>query len=107
MDYAEFLAECPDPASDEALAPLARIIKDSGTSLTHNGVFWVRVVGYAYLCQQFIAANGAGLGFTQRPIEVRRLLEPVDDSAGPGPSREPGADLPRDRRRGTLTWPGS
>ena len=80
MDYAEFLAECPDPASDEALAPLARIIKDSGTSLTRNGVFWVRVVGYAYLCQLFIAANGAGLGFTQRPIEVRRLLEPVDDS---------------------------
>jgi len=80
MDYATFLATYPDPIADESLAPLARIFKAADGSLTHNAVFWVRLVGYAYLCQDFIQTTGTGLGFTNRSLDVRALLAQVDDS---------------------------
>jgi hypothetical protein len=79
MDYAEFLDSCPDPLADKAVAPLARLLKETNGSLTGNPVFWVRLVGYAYLCQRFIDANGSGLGFTQRVVDVRSLVAATDD----------------------------
>lgn len=80
MDYADFLAACPEPLADDSIAPLARLLKEAGGSLTQNPVFWVRVVGYAYLCRKFIEANGSGLGFTRRSLDIRGLLEKVDDA---------------------------
>ena len=46
-----------------------------------NPVFWTRLVGYAYLCQQFIEATGTELGFTRRSVDVAALLATVDDPA--------------------------
>ena len=74
MDYSEFLDMFPSPAADPRLAPLAAIIKRSGTSLANNAPFWTRLVGYAYLCQAFIATYGTEMGFTDRNLDVNSLV---------------------------------
>ena len=74
MDYSEFLDMFPSPAADPRLAPLAAIIKRSGTSLANNAPFWTRLVGYAYLCQAFIATYGTEMGFTDRTLDVNSLV---------------------------------
>lgn len=81
MDYSEFLASFPDPAQDVRLAPLAKILRRSRTSMANNAAFWTRVVGYAYLCQQFIAAHGSAMGFTDRTLDVKALVEITQDPA--------------------------
>lgn len=79
MDFAEFRAAYPDPHTDDALASVARIFDMAGDSLRNNPVFWVRVVGYAYACQHFIAANDTTGSFTNRPVDVPALLADLDD----------------------------
>jgi hypothetical protein len=79
MDYATFHETYPDPRADEAIAPLARIFEKAGESLTRAPVFWVRIVGYAYLCQDLIDVIGAGLGFAEDVLDVPALLKAVDD----------------------------
>lgn len=80
IDYAEFLTRFPDPCADAALAPLADIMREAHSSMTANPVFWVRVVGYAYLCQKFLEANGEDLGFSHREMVVPALLAAADDA---------------------------
>lgn len=80
MDYAEFLETFTDPVEEPSLHPLARIIAATRTSLMQNPVFWTRVVGYGYLCQDFIAVHGKDLGFTTRGVDVVVLLQGTDDA---------------------------
>ncbi len=79
MDYTEFLDTFHDPVADERLAPLARILKNAHSSMVDNPVFWTRIVGYAYLCQQFIATQGTEMGFTDRTLDVNRLVALTHD----------------------------
>jgi hypothetical protein len=79
MDYSEFLAAFPDPVNDVRLAPLAAILKHTGASVADNPPFWVRVVGYAYLCQQFISTYGQDMGFTDRVLDVSALVAITND----------------------------
>ena len=81
MDFAEFHQTFGSPTTIEPLAPLARIVEACGSSFVDNPVFWTRLVGYAYLCQQFIEATGTELGFTKRSVDVAVLLATVDDPA--------------------------
>ena len=79
MDYSEFTATFPDPGSDSRLAPLATILRHTDSSMADNPVFWVRVVGYAYLCEQFITTHGQEMGFAARNLDVRALVAIADD----------------------------
>ncbi len=80
MDYSEFLDIFPNAAADARLAPLAAILQRSGTSMANNPTFWTRLVGYAYLCQAFIATHGSEMGFTDRTLDVRTLVAFANDA---------------------------
>ena len=36
-------------------------------------------MGYAYLCQQFIATHGSDMGFADKILDVRALVATTDD----------------------------
>lgn len=95
MDYGEFRAAYPDPAADEALAPLAGIFVAAGDSLRNNPVFWVRLVGYAHACQRFIADTDSTDSFSNDPVKVSALLADLEDPYIP--SNVPGQTAIYDR----------
>jgi hypothetical protein len=81
MDFSQFAHEFPTPLKEPALTDLARIFarcRQSGT-LLENPIFWLRIVGYTYVCRQLIAAQGAQLGFRELPFDIERLLADVKD----------------------------
>jgi hypothetical protein len=80
MDFANFIEKYPDPEADDALAPLVRLISSPDGRLSANPVFWVRLVGYAYVCNDFVSQHGAPLGFSSHPLDVAGLMSAVPDS---------------------------
>lgn len=80
MDYSEFAATFPDPTSEARLAPLAKILRQTDSSMADNPAFWVRIVGYAYLCEQYIATNGREMGFAARNLDVGALVAIAHDA---------------------------
>ncbi len=79
VDYARFQCEVPDPESDAALKDLALIFRHCRNNLTQNPLFWLRVVGYAYACNQLLVAQGASLGFEKLPFPAADMLSGIDD----------------------------
>jgi hypothetical protein len=79
LDYSRFQREVPDPESDAALRNLALIFRRCGSNLTENPLFWLRVVGYAYLCTRLIADLGVSVGFEDDPLRADEMLRAVDD----------------------------
>jgi hypothetical protein len=79
MEFARFTREFPEPLSEPELADLARIFERCKWSLLENPVFWLRVVGYAYVCNRLVGTQGAQLGFQDRPYSVDELLSGVSD----------------------------
>ena len=61
----------------DRLAPFPRLLE----GLTPSGLplLWLRLVGYAALCNQFINHFGGSLGFERRTIPVRDLLAVTGD----------------------------
>jgi hypothetical protein len=79
MDFARFTREFPDPQSEPALADLAHIFARCQWSLLENPIFWLRVVGYAFVCHRLVHTQGGALGFHDRPYPVDDLLAGVSD----------------------------
>jgi hypothetical protein len=81
MDFARFAQAFPKPLQEPALADLARIFERCGRggTLLDNPIFWLRVVGYSYVCQRLTVEHGAELGLRQRPFSVEQLLAGVKD----------------------------
>jgi len=48
--------------------------------MANNAPFWTRLVGYAYLCQTFIATYGSEMGFTDRTLDVNSLVTLAKDA---------------------------
>jgi hypothetical protein len=79
MDFASFRNAFPDLAMEPALAPLARIFGRCRHNLTENPIFWLRVVGYAYICHRLVDLQGAELGFKTPAFSVTKMLGFVGD----------------------------
>lgn len=74
LDFAEFTTLVPDPTAKGAMSALARIIDNCGPKLTNNAVFWVRLVGYAYVCNRLLETRGAEVGLKRRTLDVEKLM---------------------------------
>lgn len=79
IDYAEFKQQRPDPMADDRLAGLARLFQANQPSLTESPVFWLRLVGYAYVCREYVAQHGPGIGIVVPDLAVRVLLAAAAD----------------------------
>ena len=81
LEYEQFIRDFPDLGAVPGLAELARILGTCSrdATLQANPVFWLRVVGYAYVCNQLVRTQGARLGFESAPLDVPALLRGVND----------------------------
>lgn len=79
IDYARFQREVPDPRANEALGDLGMIFDRCRLNLTENPLFWLRLVGYAYTCNQLLATQGASVGFETPELATSDLLRALDD----------------------------
>lgn len=80
IDYAEFRERCPDPLNEPALADLAKLFGRNNNSLRESAVFWVRLVGYAYCCRDYVVRHGQGIGVTVPELDVPALLTQTGDA---------------------------
>lgn len=79
ISYARFQREVPAVGDVPELRDLAAIFEADGDSLTHNPLFWLRLVGYAYACSDLIAKQGVTFGFEDNPLPLEELLRAADD----------------------------
>jgi hypothetical protein len=79
MDYAEFRQQCPDPPKEPRLAGLAQLFGQNTNSILESPVFWMRLVGYAYCCQDYVIRHGPGIGVAIPDLDVHSLLEKTQD----------------------------
>ena len=81
LEFEEFVRDFPDLGAVSGLAELARIFETCRprATLQANPVFWLRVVGYAFVCNQLVQTQGARLGFESAPLDVLALLRGAQD----------------------------
>ena len=81
LEFEQFVDEFPDLEAVSGLAELADIVERCGprATLQANAVFWLRLVGYAYVCNHLVRTQGADLGFESGPLDVPALLRGVRD----------------------------
>lgn len=79
IEYGRFRREVADPRADDALAHLGLIFSRCRSDLTENPLFWLRLVGYAYACNQLLATQGASVGFEVPALPAAQLLSSVND----------------------------
>jgi len=79
MSFARFQREIPDMATISELRDLAAIFSASGDSLSNNPLFWLRLVGYAYICSDLIAKQGLAVGFEDNPLPLESMLRAAKD----------------------------
>ena len=87
MDFSEFVervraGKLPSPVSE-----LFAIFEKCKENLLENPVFWLRLVAYGFVCQQFVEPRSEGLGFRKRPFEIEAMLR---EAASPEISSDPG-----------------
>ena len=80
IDFAEFSTLVADPAADGALSSLARILNESGSNLMENPVFWVRLLGYAFVCNHLLETRGVEVGLHGHRLAVEQLMQQSGDA---------------------------
>lgn len=79
MRFHEFEIMMRDPSAMTILAPFPKILKHF--DLEQKPLFWVRLVAYGNLCNDFINRTGATIGFQERDYPVQELLLATKDGA--------------------------
>ena len=74
VDFAEFAAQVRATGIPPALADLFGIFGRCRKSLIENPIFWLRLVGYGYVCNRLVNTLGKDLGFRSRPYESAAML---------------------------------
>ena len=83
MDYLRFQREVPDPRADDTLCDLALIFDrcQLDGNLTHNPLFWLRLVGYGYACNRLIATQGVAVGFEDLTFPAAEAVAAAQDDS--------------------------
>jgi len=79
VSFARFQRETPDLTAIPELRDLATLFSSSGNNLTSNPLFWLRLVGYAYVCSDLIAKQGVAVGFEDIPLQWEEMLGAAKD----------------------------
>lgn len=77
MRFDEFEAFLEKPSNYSVISPFPRILKDF--TPTGKPLFWLRLVGYAYLCNEYINHIGVEIGFETRELNVEDLIKITND----------------------------
>jgi len=76
--FKEFEDMFEDGGNWQDLSPLPEIFEDF--TVTRKPLFWIRLTCLAYLCNEFVRAEGRNLGFEERTIDVQGMLRATKDS---------------------------
>jgi hypothetical protein len=73
MRFHEFEARLGEPDGADRFLPFPKIL--TGMTPESKPLFWVRLVAYGHLCNDFVNRTGTAIGFETRAYPVRTLLE--------------------------------
>jgi hypothetical protein len=77
MRFEEFETVLADPKCVKALDPFPQLLRDF--SPIKKPLLWLRLVGYACLCNDYINAVGLQIGFEKRTLRCDDLLKSAQD----------------------------
>lgn len=72
MHFHEFQAFIGDSALFDRFAPLKGILNDF--TVAKKPIFWIRLVCFGYICNEYLEQAGRLIGFEKRDFNVRELL---------------------------------
>lgn len=72
MHYHEFELFAADPVNLKRLSPLTDILEDF--TVRTKPIFWIRLVCFAYVCNEYVGSAGGSIGFKKREMDVEKLL---------------------------------
>ena len=77
MHFHEFEPFVGDAANFKRLSPLTDILSDF--RVRTKPIFWIRLVCYAYVCNEYVGRAGSSIGFKKRELDLKKLLLANDD----------------------------
>ncbi|CAE6938262.1 hypothetical protein R69608_05081 [Paraburkholderia nemoris] len=77
MRFAEFNELFNDTAKVDGLHPFPRLFEHFTVSSTP--LFWLRLVGYGYVCSELTATVGKDIGFSRRDFDIETLLKAANN----------------------------
>lgn len=72
MQFSEFDSFVEDRSHLERLSPLPEILGDF--RISRKPIFWLRLVCFGYICNEFVRTAGHGIGFQPRPYDLSDML---------------------------------
>lgn len=78
MHFHEFQSFISNPQSFKLLSPLKEILNDF--SISKKPIFWIRLVCFGYVCNEYLGQAGGTIGFEKRQFDVDKLLSASKDS---------------------------
>jgi hypothetical protein len=78
MHFHEFQSFISDPQSFKQFSPLKEILDDF--SISKKPIFWIRLVCFGYICNEYLGQAGGAIGFEKRRFDVNKLLSASTDS---------------------------
>jgi hypothetical protein len=77
MHFHEFEAFVQSPENLDRFSPLTEILDTF--SIARKPVFWLRLVCFAFICNEYVATAGGSIGFARRPFDLPKLLLTAQD----------------------------
>jgi hypothetical protein len=72
MHFHEFQTFIHKPALFDRFSPLKGILNDF--TISKKPIFWIRLVCFAYICNEYLGEAGRSIGFEKREFNARELL---------------------------------
>lgn len=77
MHFHEFKDYTDDPQNLAKFAALSRIIDNF--DVRRKPIFWIRLVCFGYICNEYIGRAGESIGFQKRDFDLKELLAASND----------------------------
>jgi hypothetical protein len=78
MHFHEFQSFISDPPSFKEFSPFKEILNDF--TIAKKPIFWIRLVCFGYICNEYLGHAGTLIGFEKRQFDVHKLLLVSKDS---------------------------
>ncbi len=78
MHFHEFQSFISDPQTFEEFSPFNDIL--NSFTIAKKPIFWIRLVCFGYICNEYLGHAGTSIGFEKRQFDVNKLLSISNDS---------------------------
>src|SRR5205085_11644338 len=78
MHFHEFQSFISEPQSFKEFSPFKEIL--NSFTIAKKPIFWIRLVCFAYICNEYLGLAGSSIGFEKRQYDLKKLLAVSKDS---------------------------